>query len=101
MQFSQHVLTFLRSLQFTIPLSPGVEVMNPFGDKDTMDTCTKFYNKYYSDNRERRIIIGINPGRFGGGITGIPFTDPIRLAGDCGIAKPFQLRQELSSVFMY
>lgn len=101
MQFSQHILSFFRSLQFTVPLPPGVEVMNPFGDKETMKVCTQFYNKYYADNNERRIIIGINPGRFGGGITGIPFTDPIRLKQVCGIDNPWPKKQELSSVFMY
>jgi len=61
----------------------------------------RFYEKFYNDTNKRRLIIGINPGRFGGGVTGIPFTDPIRLAIDCGISNPFQLRQELSSVFVY
>lgn len=47
------------------------------------------------------MMIGINPGRFGGGVTGIPFTDPIRLEQHCGIANSFPKKQELSSVFMY
>ncbi len=47
------------------------------------------------------MIIGINPGRFGGGITGIPFTDPIRLKKECGIENSWQQKQELSSVFVY
>ncbi len=38
----------------------------------------------------RYLILGINPGRFGGGITGIPFTDPIRLQNICGIENDFQ-----------
>ena len=47
------------------------------------------------------MIIGINPGRFGGGITGVPFTDPIRLQEDCRIENEWQKKQELSSVFIY
>lgn len=47
------------------------------------------------------MVIGINPGRFGGGVTGIPFTDPIRLHQDCGIDNPWSKKQELSSVFIY
>lgn len=47
------------------------------------------------------MIIGINPGRFGGGITGIPFTDPIRLKNKCGIDNTWAQRQELSSLFIY
>lgn len=47
------------------------------------------------------MIFGINPGRFGGGVTGIPFTDPIRLEKDCGIPNSWQKKQELSSLFIY
>jgi hypothetical protein len=47
------------------------------------------------------MIIGINPGRFGGGVTGIPFTDPIRLETECGIINNWPKKQELSSLFMY
>ena len=46
-------------------------------------------------------MLGINPGRFGGGVTGIPFTDPIRLEKECGIKNDFIKKQELSSVFIY
>lgn len=61
---------------------------------------TLFYEKYYHDVKKRTFILGINPGRFGAGITGIPFTDPIRLEA-LGIPNSFQKRQELSSVFIY
>jgi len=47
------------------------------------------------------MILGINPGRFGGGITGIPFTDPIRLLDVCGIINSWTKKQELSSLFVY
>lgn len=47
------------------------------------------------------MLVGINPGRFGGGVTGIPFTDPVRLQRDCGIPNECVKKQELSSVFMY
>jgi len=62
---------------------------------------TGFYNKYYSDNRPRTLMLGINPGRFGAGLTGVPFTDPIRLEEVCGIKNSFAKKQELSSVFIY
>jgi len=101
MQFAQHILSFLRSLEFTVPLPPGIEVMHPFTDTATMEVCTIFYNKYYSDTGRRQMIVGINPGRFGGGVTGIPFTDPVRLRRACGIDNPWPPRQELSSVFVY
>ena len=101
MLFSQHVLQFLRQLEFPVKLPKGIEVMHPFRDRTAMDITTQFYNKYYGDNRRRRMIVGINPGRFGAGITGIPFTDPIRLKQVCGIDNPWPQKQELSSVFVY
>jgi hypothetical protein len=75
--------------------------MNPFVDKETMKICSEFYHKFYHDSHHRRMIIGINPGRFGAGITGVPFTDPIRLESICGIPNNWAKRQELSSVFVY
>jgi len=101
MPFAQHILSFFRRLEFSVPLPPGIEVMHPFRDADTMKICTKFYEKYYADNSRRWMIVGINPGRFGGGITGIPFTDPIRLKQVCKIDNPWPQKQELSSVFIY
>ena len=99
--FADHILSFFKLLHLEIELPHEIEVMNPFKKGATMDVCTQFYKKYYSDNRERRMIIGINPGRFGAGITGIPFTDPIRLKNICGIDNHFQQKQELSSLFIY
>jgi len=101
MTFSKKILSFFRRLDLHVDLPPGVEVMNPFKDKTTFSLCDNFYNKYYNDNNPRHLILGINPGRFGGGITGIPFTDPIRLQNICGIQNNFQKKQELSSVFVY
>lgn len=101
MLFYQHVIHFLQQLAFPVRLPPGVEVMHPFQDAVAMDITTKFYRKYYADNHPRRMAVGINPGRFGGGITGIPFTDPIRLKQVCHIDNPWPAKQELSSVFVY
>jgi hypothetical protein len=47
------------------------------------------------------LLLGINPGRFGGGITGIPFTDPVKLYEICEIPNKFDKRVELSSTFIY
>ena len=66
-----------------------------------MTVVETFYRKYYSDTNERVLLFGINPGRFGGGITGIPFTDPIRLEELCGIPNVFDKKAELSSTFIY
>lgn len=101
MQFSSHILAFIKNIQFNIDLPPGIVVMNPFANKETMKICEQFYKKYYSDTHKRSMIIGINPGRFGGGVTGIPFTDPIRLEEVCGIENNWPRKQELSSLYMY
>src|SRR5215210_2937741 len=98
---SNKILNFLFNLQFPFDLSGGVEVMNPFSDEETARIVRNFYNKYYNDNNPRYCIIGINPGRFGGGVTGIPFTDPIRLENECGIKNDFRKLAELSSIFVY
>ena len=66
-----------------------------------MRCVTEFYNKYFSDVNERRLILGINPGRFGAGVTGIPFTDPKILESECGINNPFPKKHELSAIFVY
>ncbi len=60
-----------------------------------------FYHKYYNDNEPRSLILGINPGRFGAGLTGIPFTDPKRLISECQIPYDGKITHEPSSVFIY
>jgi hypothetical protein len=101
MTLSASILNFLFNLKFPNELPVGVEVMSPFADVETAKVVDLFYNKYYNDNSPRYCIIGINPGRFGGGVTGIPFTDPIRLEKECEISNTWQRKQELSSVFIY
>ena len=71
-------------------------MMNPYTNGAAWEVVEKFYLKYYNDDRPRAFIFGINPGRHGAGVTGIPFTDPIRLAEKCGIA--FQLTNIIRDV---
>jgi hypothetical protein len=47
------------------------------------------------------LVFGINPGRFGAGLTGLSFTDPVALADICGIDNHLPRRRELSSIFIY
>ena len=101
MTFAKRTLDFYKQLTINERLPEGVVVMNPYTSSDTWTTCEAFYNKFYNDNKTRRIIFGINPGRFGAGVTGIPFTDPIRLEKDCGISNNFEKKPELSSQFIY
>jgi hypothetical protein len=99
--WNQHIKKFYSHIRPPAPLPHEVEVMVPFSEPQVKAAFEAFYGKFYNDTNQRKFIIGINPGRFGGGITGIPFTDPIRLEQDCGIPNSFQKRQELSSVFVY
>jgi hypothetical protein len=103
MTFADKVIAFNRELTYTgKPLPPGIRIMNPFQeDAQVMRIVEAFYHKYYNDDKPRHIIIGINPGRFGGGLTGIPFTDPKRLQSECHIPYTGKVTHEPSSVFVY
>lgn len=79
----------------------GVRVMNPYHEPRVKTAVRAFFGKYYADNQKRVLVVGINPGRFGGGITGISFTDPVALAEACGIATDLPQVRELSSRFVY
>ncbi len=100
-RFSDKVLDFYKRMQLRIVLPKGVEVMNPFRDARSFAVTRQFYERFYNDHLQREIILGINPGRFGGGVTGIPFTDPINLELHCGIKNDFPKKPELSSTFIY
>ena len=98
---AHRIITFLTSLKPDFQLPPGVDIMNPFLDNQSLALVKLFYYKYYSDSQKRHFIFGINPGRWGGGITGIPFTDPQKLTVLCGIENNLPQKQELSAHFMY
>ena len=101
MNFSQKYFNFIDRLDFPESIPHGVDILNPFKSQSTYSLSQSFYKKFYSDNNPRLFLIGINPGRFGAGVTGVPFTDPIRLQEECGITNELKKRQELSSVFVY
>lgn len=98
---SDRMLDFYRALSPDFKLPPGVHIMHPYTEEQVWQAVSTFYRKYYADARKRIILFGINPGRFGAGVTGVPFTDPIRLESDCGIPNLFAKKPELSSVFVY
>jgi hypothetical protein len=101
MHFAEKVLKFYRNLRITEPLPEGVEVMNPYQSDTAFHVCKLFYEKFYNDGSKRFLILGINPGRNGAGITGIPFTDPIKLETRFSISNDFQKKPELSADFIY
>ena len=101
MHFAENVLRFYRSLRITEPLPEGIAVMNPYRSDAAFQVCKLFYEKFYNDDGKRFLILGINPGRYGAGLTGIPFTDPIKLETALGIKNGFVKKPELSADFIY
>lgn len=100
--FADQVLSFNKQLHFTGELPAGFSVLNPFkSNPETMEVMARFYKKFYNDNKQRRFIIGINPGRHGAGLTGVPFTDTKRLDNICGIKMVSAYSHEPSSVYLY
>jgi hypothetical protein len=100
--FAEKCVGFYRSLEFNGTLPPGISIMNPFRENPwLLPVISQFYQKFYNDYNSRHLILGINPGRFGAGVTGIPFTDTKRLKEKCGLTIPGMKSFEISSVFMY
>jgi len=102
MTFANKVIRFNKQLDFNGELPPGIRIMNPFKENpQVMSIMEQFYKKFYDDNGKRHLILGINPGRFGSGVTGIPFTDSKRLKAVCKIDYQGKETHEPSSVFIY
>ena len=101
MSFGGAILDFFDALEPPGGLPDGVEILWPYGNPETRRVMRAYYEGFYGDSEARVFLIGINPGRFGAGVTGICFTDPVRLAEDCGIAHDLSGGRELSSDFVY
>ncbi|RFS26830.1 SMUG2 DNA glycosylase family protein [Chitinophaga silvatica] len=98
----QQIIDFNCNLAFPGKLPPGIRVMNPFQESPgIVEVMSAFYHKFYHDHHTRRLIVGINPGRFGSGSTGVPFSDTTRLREKCGIEIKGLKTYEPSSVFVY
>src|SRR6476619_6409280 len=97
--FAKRALRFYASLA-SPPVPRGVTVMNPYTERPIQSYVRAFLEKYFSDNRERTLILGINPGRFCAGITGVTFMDPVALADECGIPNDMPRKRELSAIFV-
>ena len=100
--FADRVIDFNKKLEFHGKLPKGISIMNPFREnKQILSVSSAFYKKFYNDHQTRHLILGINPGRFGAGLTGVPFTDPKRLISECHIPYTGKETHEPSSVFVY
>ena len=93
--------SFYGSIKPPRHLPNGIEILFPQKDKEVKELTKKFFTKYFDDHKQRSLMLGINPGRFGAGITGVNFTAPKQLKHACGIDHHFKLSSELSAEFIY
>lgn len=101
MTFANRAINYYLGLKEPTDLPTGVSALNPYATMVVQDIVEQFYTKFYSDNNPRVFILGINPGRFGAGVTGLSFTSPQNLARYCGIPNNLSPTPELSSRFVY
>ncbi|HEX2608261.1 MAG TPA: uracil-DNA glycosylase family protein [Flavisolibacter sp.] len=101
MTWADHIIAYYKGLTPPQALPGGIEWLYPQQQPQVMEVVERFYKKYYSDTRERTLLLGINPGRFGAGVTGVNFTAAKQLTTYCGIAHPFKEQSELSAEFIY
>lgn len=99
--FGQCAIDFYQHLKLDLELPENIKVMNPYCLPKIRDYTRIFFSKFFSDQRARIFVFGINPGRFGAGTTGITFTDPVALEKFCGIENNLPKKRELSSIFVY
>jgi hypothetical protein len=76
-------------------------VLFPQKDPQVIEIVEKFFKKYFNDDHPRGLLLGINPGRYGAGMTGVNFTAPRQLKDYCGIDHHFKTSSELSAEFIY
>lgn len=101
MNSARKIISFYQQLQPPTGLPDGVEVLFPQREPGVMQLVQQFCKKFYSANNKRVLLLGINPGRFGAGATGINFTAPKQLAEQCGITHSLKMQSELSAEFIY
>jgi hypothetical protein len=101
MTLAKQILDFYFLMPKELKLPKGVSVIHPYHAIETQRVMKLFFEKYYADNNPRGFLVGINPGRFGSGITGIGFTDALTLEKFCNIPNSFDKRIETSATFIF
>jgi len=99
--YADNIINFYKTISPPSNLPKGIDVLYPQKQKEVIALVEQFYKKYYSDNNQRTLLFGINPGRFGAGVTGINFTAPKQLKENCGIGHSLKMHSELSAEFIY
>jgi hypothetical protein len=101
MSWCTHLFNFYNNLQPPSILPSDIEWLFPQKTSEVKKVLQQFLFKYYNDNHPRRLLLGINPGRFGAGVTGVNFTAPLQLKQYCGIDHSFKMQSEISAEFIY
>lgn len=99
-EFGHRVAEFLTCLTIDAPLPDGVEVLQPYKDQEVCRVVHAMCAEYYSGQKPRVGVWGINPGRFGAGVTGLSFTDPFAVQNLLGIETTITGRREISAEFI-
>lgn len=99
--YSEKLIRYHLSLHPPGNLPNGIEVLFPQRDPKVAQIVNAFYKRYFHDNHKRSLMLGINPGRFGAGMTGINFTAPKQLKDICGIEHHLKNSSELSAEYIY
>ena len=97
--FADRAVAYYLNLREPTNLPPGVSALNPYQSPAVQTIVQQFYGKFFADRQPRIFIMGINPGRFGAGVTGISFTNAKNLKTYCGIDSDLKHTPELSSRF--
>jgi hypothetical protein len=100
-KFADQLLQFYKQLQPPAKLPRDIEILYPQQNAEVMNLVEQFLLAFYNDNNPRRLMLGINPGRFGAGLTGINFTGPRQLKNNCSIEHSLGNSSELSAEFIY
>lgn len=99
--FGSRAIDYYLNLHEPANLPAGVSALNPYETPAVQAIVREFYGNYFADQQPRVFVMGINPGRFGAGVTGISFTTPQNLKRYCGIENDLKPTPELSSRFIY
>lgn len=98
--YASAIARFLTEVEPPSGLPRGVEVLNPYLDPEVQRVVRAMVRRYYVAAPPRLSVWGINPGRFGAGLTGLSFTDPWAVAHQLALPTTLVGRRELSAEFI-
>ena len=99
--WADHLFDFYKKLDPPREVPAGIGWLYPQQLPEVLEVVQCFLAKYYQDAQPRTLLLGINPGRFGAGVTGVNFTAAKQLSEICGLQHPFKKGSELSAEFIY